>query len=92
MRRRDLKNGLSIPPRLTLRNALDIARRPTWALSVLMGKRRTFGNLQGRLAQGSGLRTLSEWIGEIPTPGTGSTRSHPSNDNPCLELPFFRGE
>jgi L-lactate dehydrogenase (cytochrome) len=62
LRRRDAKNGLSVPPRLTLRNALDIARKPAWALRVLMGKRRTFGNIAGRLDQGSSLRTLSEWI------------------------------
>ena len=63
LRRRDPKNGLSIPPRLTLKNALDIARKPGWALSVLMGKRRTFGNLAGRLGAGDGLTTLSQWIG-----------------------------
>jgi L-lactate dehydrogenase (cytochrome) len=63
LRRRDPKNGLSIPPRLTLKNALDIASKPSWALGVLMGKRRTFGNLAGRLGQSDGLRTLSQWIG-----------------------------
>ena len=36
LRRRDAKNGLSIPPRLTLRNALDIATKPVWALRVLL--------------------------------------------------------
>lgn len=63
LRRRDVKNGLSIPPRLTLANALDIAANPSWALSVLRGKRRTFGNLVG-LNQNSGgsLTTLSAWI------------------------------
>ena len=63
LRRRDPKNGLAIPPRLTLRNALDIARRPRWAMGVLFGKRRSFGNLQGRMGD-AGLRTLSEWIGK----------------------------
>jgi L-lactate dehydrogenase (cytochrome) len=63
LRRRDAKNGLSIPPRLTLRNALDIATKPSWALRVLMGKRRTFGNLANHLKQTGGLRSLSEWIG-----------------------------
>jgi L-lactate dehydrogenase (cytochrome) len=61
LRRRDPKNGLSIPPRLTLRNALDIATKPAWALSVLCGKRRGFGNLVG-LGRPQGLTTLSEWI------------------------------
>ncbi len=60
-RRRDPRNGLTIPPRLTLRNALDVATKPSWALSVLFGRRRTFGNLAGRIGGSSGIRTLSEW-------------------------------
>ncbi len=62
LRRRDAKNGLSIPPHLTLRNALDIATKPVWALRVLCGKRRTFGNLAARKGATGGLTTLSEWI------------------------------
>ena len=61
-RHRDIKNGLSIPPRLTLKNALDIATKPAWAAGVLFGKRRTFGNLQDRPGGISGLSTLSHWI------------------------------
>jgi L-lactate dehydrogenase (cytochrome) len=61
-RHRDLKNGLSIPPRLTLANALDIASKPAWAAGVLMGRRRTFGNLAGRPGGTKGLSTLSQWI------------------------------
>jgi L-lactate dehydrogenase (cytochrome) len=63
IRRRDAHNGLSIPPRLTLRNALDIASKPAWALGILTAKRRSFGNLTVRLGKGTGLKTLSEWIG-----------------------------
>jgi len=61
-RHRDIKNGLSIPPRLTLANALDIATKPAWAAGVLFGKRRTFGNLADRPGGTSGLATLSQWI------------------------------
>jgi L-lactate dehydrogenase (cytochrome) len=61
-RRRDPRNGLTIPPRLTLRNAWDVATKPAWALSVLFGKRRTFGNLVGRIGGSSGINTLAEWI------------------------------
>jgi L-lactate dehydrogenase (cytochrome) len=60
LRRRDAKNGLSIPPKLTLRNAFDIATKPQWALKVLFGKRRTFGNLVGRLGNDD-LMTLAQW-------------------------------
>lgn len=61
-RHRDLKNGLSVPPRLTLSNALDIATKPRWAAGVLLGKRRTFGNLAGFTAGSDNLTTLSRWI------------------------------
>jgi len=61
LRRRDAKNGLSVPPRLTFRNALDIATKPGWALGMLTAKRRSFGNLEGHLGAGSNLRTLAEW-------------------------------
>jgi L-lactate dehydrogenase (cytochrome) len=60
-RRRDPRNGLTIPPRLTLRNAWDVATKPAWAFKVLFGKRRTFGNLVGRIGGSSGIRTLAEW-------------------------------
>jgi L-lactate dehydrogenase (cytochrome) len=62
LRRRDPKNGLSIPPRLTLASAIDIATKPAWALRVLLGKRRTFGNLAARMKASDNLGTLSEWI------------------------------
>ncbi len=61
-RRRDPRNGLTIPPKLTLRNAWDVATKPRWALQVLFGKRRTFGNLVGRIGGSSGINTLAEWI------------------------------
>jgi L-lactate dehydrogenase (cytochrome) len=61
-RRRDPKNGLAVPPRLTLANALDIASKPAWAIRVLRGRRRTFGNLVGRMPDTGGLTTLAQWI------------------------------
>lgn len=64
LRRRDPKNGLSIPPRLTLKNMFEVAMRPTWAFKVLTGKRRTFGNLEARMKGTGGLKTLSEWIAQ----------------------------
>jgi L-lactate dehydrogenase (cytochrome) len=60
-RRRDPRNGLTIPPRLTLRNAWDVVSKPRWAAGVLFGKHRTFGNLVGRIGGASGIRTLAEW-------------------------------
>jgi L-lactate dehydrogenase (cytochrome) len=60
-RRRDARNGLSIPPRITLRNAWDVATKPRWALKVLFGKRRTFGNLVGHIGGAGGVQSLAEW-------------------------------
>jgi L-lactate dehydrogenase (cytochrome) len=68
LRRRDAKNGLSVPPRLTLRNALEIAARPAWAMRVLFGKRRTFGNLVSG-ARGRSATTLAQWTAAQFDPG-----------------------
>jgi L-lactate dehydrogenase (cytochrome) len=61
-RHRDLKNGLTVPPRLTLGTALDILRKPRWMLNVMTSKRRSFGNLEGRIPDAKSLTTLSQWI------------------------------
>jgi L-lactate dehydrogenase (cytochrome) len=60
-RRRDPRNGLTIPPRVTLRNAFDLATKLSWTKNVLFGKRRTLGNLAGRIGGSSNIRTLAEW-------------------------------
>jgi L-lactate dehydrogenase (cytochrome) len=61
-RHQDLKNGLAVPPKLTLATALDVMRKPSWALNVLRGKRKSFGNLEGRIPDAKSLTTLSQWI------------------------------
>ena len=58
----DVKNGMTVPPEITLANILDVATKPAWALSVLKGKRRTFGNLAGRIKGVEGVTSLAEWI------------------------------
>ncbi len=61
LRRRDPKNGLAVPPRLTLRNALDICTKPRWAWSVATGKRREFGNLTAAVSRTTGT-TFAQWL------------------------------
>ncbi len=61
-RHRDLKNGLAVPPKLTLGTALDVMMKPGWALNVLRGRRKSFGNLEGRIPDAKNLTTLSQWI------------------------------
>jgi L-lactate dehydrogenase (cytochrome) len=61
-RHRDLKNGLAVPPKLTLGTAFDVMTKPGWALNVLSGRRKSFGNLEGRIPDAKSLTTLSHWI------------------------------
>jgi L-lactate dehydrogenase (cytochrome) len=61
-RHRDIKNGMTVPPEIRLANIIDIATKPAWALSVLRGKRKTFGNIAGHLAGMENVNSLSRWI------------------------------
>ncbi|MBI1943416.1 MAG: alpha-hydroxy-acid oxidizing protein [Betaproteobacteria bacterium] len=61
-RHRDLKNGLTVPPRLTLGSMLDVLGKPSWALNVLRSRRKSFGNLEGQIKGADSLLTLTQWI------------------------------
>ena len=63
-RHKDLKNGLSAPPRLTLPNILDMAIRPRWSLVMLATKRRTFRNIVGHAKGVGDLSSLMSWTNE----------------------------
>ena len=58
----DVKNGLSVPPAIRLKNVLDIATKPAWIVSVLRGKRRTFGNLAGHVRGMENVTSLAQWV------------------------------
>ncbi len=58
----DVKNGLTVPPELSLANIVDIATKPRWAWSILRGKRKTFGNLDGHVKGMEGVNSLATWI------------------------------
>jgi len=60
-RHADIKNGLTVPPRLTLRNAFDVARRPAWLAKVLLGRRKTFGNVEHYLKGRVGIEQAGAW-------------------------------
>jgi L-lactate dehydrogenase (cytochrome) len=63
-RHRDIKNGLSVPPELRIKNIIDIATKPAWALSVVRGKRKTFGNIAGHVHGMENVRYLARWTAE----------------------------
>jgi L-lactate dehydrogenase (cytochrome) len=58
----DVKNGLSVPPQLKLHNLIDMASKPGWVLSVLRGKRWTFGNLHGYVKGMKDVGSLAKWV------------------------------
>ncbi|MCE2880661.1 MAG: alpha-hydroxy-acid oxidizing protein [Comamonadaceae bacterium] len=60
-RHKDLKNGLSAPPKLTLRNMINMATKPRWALGMLGTQRRQFGNIVGHVSGVTDVGSLSEW-------------------------------
>jgi L-lactate dehydrogenase (cytochrome) len=57
----DLRNGMTVPPEIKLSNLIDIATKPAWALSILRGKRKTFGNLAGHVRGMENVNSLAEW-------------------------------
>jgi L-lactate dehydrogenase (cytochrome) len=61
-RHADIKNGLSVPPSLRIKNLIDMATKPAWVCRVLAGKRWTFGNLADQVKGKEGVKALSEWI------------------------------
>lgn len=64
IRHKDIKNGLSTPPRLTIKNIIDMARRPRWCMGMLGTKNRSFGNIVGHAEGVSDMRSLTSWVGE----------------------------
>ena len=60
-RHNDVRNGLTVPPEIKLKNVIDIATKPAWALSILKGKRKTFGNLAGHVKGMENINSLAAW-------------------------------
>ncbi|WP_348689551.1 alpha-hydroxy acid oxidase [Acidovorax soli] len=63
-RHKDIKNGLSSPPKPTLTNLINLATKPHWCLGMLGTKRRSFGNIVGHAKGVGDLSSLSSWTAE----------------------------
>ena len=63
-RHKDIVNGLSAPPKLTLKNMLNIATKPRWALGMLGTQRRQFGNIVGHVTGVDDMSSLSTWTAQ----------------------------
>ena len=68
-RHKDLKNGLSAPPKLTIANMINIATKPRWALGMLGTSRRQFGNIVGHVTGVADMSSLSSWTASQFDPG-----------------------
>ena len=60
-RHKDIKNGLSTPPKPTIANMIDLAFKPRWCLAMLGTKRRQFGNIVGHVKGIADMSSLSSW-------------------------------
>jgi L-lactate dehydrogenase (cytochrome) len=60
-RHNDIRNGLSAPPKLTVRNMLNMMTKPRWGLGMLGTPRRGFGNIVGHVKGIENMGSLSEW-------------------------------
>ena len=60
-RHKDIRNGLSTPPKLTFKNMLDLSLKPSWCIKMLRTKNRRFGNIVGHVEGIKDMSSLSEW-------------------------------
>ncbi len=60
-RHKDIRNGLSTPPRPTPANLLNLATKPRWCWNMLRTRRRVFGNIHGHVDGVADMRSLSSW-------------------------------
>lgn len=63
-RNKDIKNGLSIPPKITFKNILNISTKINWLFGMLKTQKRSFGNIAGHYSGVTDISSLSRWIGE----------------------------
>ena len=63
-RHKDIKNGLSTPPKMTLRNIANMVTKPRWALGMLRTRRHNFGNIVGHVAGIDNMGSLSHWTSD----------------------------
>ena len=67
-RHKDLKNGLTAPPKFTAKTIADLATKWTWGLEMLQTKRRFFGNIVGHAKEVSDPSSLATWTAEAFDP------------------------
>ena len=60
-RHKDVRNGLSAPPKMTLANIMNLATKPSWCLGMLGTRRRQFRNIVGHVEGVKDMSSLADW-------------------------------
>jgi len=68
-RHKDIKNGLTAPPKLTIANMINMATKPRWCMGMMITPRRTFRNIVGHASGVGDMSSLSSWTAEQFDPG-----------------------
>jgi len=63
-RHKDIRNGMTAPPKLTIPNMMNLATKPRWCLNMLRTPRRHFGNIVGHAKSVSDMSSLSSWTSQ----------------------------
>lgn len=63
-RHKDLRNGMTAPPRMTLANIVNLMTKPRWCMGILRTPRRGFGNIVGHASDVSDMSSLSAWTAQ----------------------------
>ncbi len=63
-RHKDLRNGLSAPPKFSINSALQVISRPRWCLNMLSTRRHTFGNIVGHVKGVDDISSLASWTAD----------------------------
>jgi L-lactate dehydrogenase (cytochrome) len=63
-RHKDIRNGLSAPPKPTLSNMINLLMKPRWCLGMMGARRRNFGNIAGHVKGVESMTSLGAWIAQ----------------------------
>ena len=63
-RHKDLRNGMTAPPKMTVSNILNLMTKPRWVMGILGTQRRGFGNIIGHASDVSDMSSLSSWTSQ----------------------------
>jgi len=61
-RHKDIKNGLSVPPKITISNVINMLSKPKWCLKMLKTNHHKFGNIVGHVKGVNNINDVAQWV------------------------------